>query len=75
MGILNLEELKVLQVKETDNDYCIIAESEDKPFIVCPHCFKMNQYVSPNKFKLFQNRVLTYVKINVIISHKLKMDS
>lgn len=75
MGILNLEELKVLQVKETDNDYCIIAESEDEPFIICPHCFKMNQYVSPNKFKLFQNRVLTYVKINVIISHKLKMDS
>ena len=45
MDILNLEELKVLQVKETDNDYCIIAESKDEPFIVCPYCFEMNQYV------------------------------
>ena len=42
MDILNLEGLKVLQVKETDSDYCIIAESDEEPFIVCPHCFKVN---------------------------------
>lgn len=72
MDILNLEGLKVLQVKETDSDYCIIAESDEEPFIVCPHCFKMNQYVKHGykKGQLFMDITVHGKRVGIVIDRK-----
>ncbi len=71
MDILNLPSLKTIQVKETDTDCYITAETAARPF-QCPHCHALNPRLVGHgrKQQIFQDTPIRGKRVSILIDRR-----
>nr|WP_235589073.1 transposase family protein [Tepidibacillus decaturensis] len=70
MNILNLSQLKVLNVFEDKNNYQILAESASPPSF-CPHCGCVaNLYKHDNRKQLYMDLPMHGKRVGIVVSRQ-----